>query len=428
MWQKIWIGIKGAAALIVLALLIGPQWPAFGDENYQIETIIGGGVFDFPTWIAETWGSKIAADLTDSHAYLSPEARDLLVRGYLGQLGQVLQWERELQILLATNDLTTPTLIELQERITAQRNSLAEIQPLVESILQDQVADVLLDEGFGIGGRVWPPVRMRLTPLPTLLVISPRDQIRQEHAIPLTAGLLAAERERLESAVLSDLDSAAFVTDIGGLGVYPTMVVETTNLNFLVEVIAHEWSHNWFNQYPLGLNYAVNGEIRTINESAASLIGEEIGRQVMERYYPDLLPPPAAAEVASVNPDAQSPIPPAPPPVFDFRIEMRDTRIRVDELLAAGQIEAAEAYMEARRKEFVENGFNLRVLNQAYFAFHGAYADQPGAAGADPIGPRVLEFRASSPSLRQFMLDLRFVTSLADLDELLEDQRQETGD
>jgi hypothetical protein len=98
---------------------------------------------------------------------------------------------------------------------------------------------------------------------------------------------------------------------------------------------------------------------------------------------------------------------------------MRETRIRVDELLAQGKIEEAEAYMEEQRQEFVAQGYNIRKLNQAYFAFHGAYADQPGAAGADPIGPAVQELRARSPDLYTFVSRIAGVTTLAELQALL---------
>ena len=67
---------------------------------------------------------------------------------------------------------------------------------------------------------------------------------------------------------------------------------------------------------------------------------------------------------------------------------MHKTRVHVDELLAEGKIDEAEAYMEQRRQIFVQNGYYIRRLNQAYFAFYGAYADVPGgAAGEDPVGP-----------------------------------------
>ena len=68
---------------------------------------------------------------------------------------------------------------------------------------------------------------------------------------------------------------------------------------------------------------------------------------------------------------------------------MRITREHVDQLLAAGEIEEAEAYMEVRRHVFWDNGYMIRRINQAYFAFHGAYNDTPGggASGTDPVGP-----------------------------------------
>ena len=91
-------------------------------------------------------------------------------------------------------------------------------------------------------------------------------------------------------------------------------------------------------------------------------------------------------------------------PPFDFRAEMHETRVTADALLAEGKIEDAETYMEARRQIFLKNGYLLRKLNQAYFAFHGAYADLPGgAAGQDPVGPAVRALRAQSESLADFV-------------------------
>ncbi len=84
---------------------------------------------------------------------------------------------------------------------------------------------------------------------------------------------------------------------------------------------------------------------------------------------------------------------------------MHATRVRVDELLAAGRVEEAEQYMEERRALFVENGYMIRKLNQAYFAFYGSYADQPGATGSDPIGPALRELRYYSPSLHDLSLE-----------------------
>ena len=88
---------------------------------------------------------------------------------------------------------------------------------------------------------------------------------------------------------------------------------------------------------------------------------------------------------------------------------MRKTRLRVDELLSHGAVEEAEAYMEARRKLFVANGFNMRKLNQAYFAFHGTYAESP--ASVSPIGEQLHRFRDLMPDLETFVETMSDVSS-----------------
>ena len=109
------------------------------------------------------------------------------------------------------------------------------------------------------------------------------------------------------------------------------------------------------------------------------------------------------------------------PPPFDFRAEMHETRVTTDEMLAQGEIEEAEAYMETRRQLFWKNGYLLRKLNQAYFAFHGAYADVPGgAAGEDPVGPAVRALREQSDSLEDFINTIAWMTSFEQLQQAIQ--------
>ena len=68
---------------------------------------------------------------------------------------------------------------------------------------------------------------------------------------------------------------------------------------------------------------------------------------------------------------------------------MRQTRLATERLLSEGKIEGAEAYMEERRSLLVENGYFIRKINQAYFAFHGSYATS--AASVGPIEGRLRE-------------------------------------
>jgi hypothetical protein len=97
---------------------------------------------------------------------------------------------------------------------------------------------------------------------------------------------------------------------------------------------------------------------------------------------------------------------------------MQITRRAVDQMLAEGKIEEAEKYMDDRRMVFWEHGYRLRKLNQAYFAFNGAYADEPGgAAGAteDPVGAAVRSLRAQSASLADFLNRISWITSFEQL-------------
>ncbi len=109
----------------------------------------------------------------------------------------------------------------------------------------------------------------------------------------------------------------------------------------------------------------------------------------------------------------------APPP-FDFRKEMRITRETADRLLEEGKIEEAEAYMEERRQFLWENGYQIRKLNQAYFAFHGAYADEAGgAAGDDPVGDAVRRLRSQSTSLTDFINKASWISSYQQLEKII---------
>jgi len=155
------------------------------------------------------------------------------------------------------------------------------------------------------------------------------------------------------------------------------------------------------------------------------MAGKEIGLAVLKRYYPELVPPEEKPQLEGEQPSLEE----TEEPEFDFRKEMNRTRVHVDELLAQGKIEEAEVYMEARRVFFWENGYrNLRKLNQAYFAFHGAYADTPGgAAGAseDPVGAAVRALRAQSASLAEFLNRISWMVSLEQLQQAVQSAEQQ---
>jgi hypothetical protein len=252
------------------------------------------------------------------------------------------------------------------------------------------------------------------------LIVAPRNHIEQIANISVLPTLTLDQQIKLEDEVAHGLNVSTLVVGIGGVGVYPTMVTETTDLRWMLETIAHEWTHNYLNIRPLGLNYSTTPELRTMNETTASIAGNEVGSYVIQEYYPEMLASTPRSGLISFHQsdflsnrlDDTAP--------FDFRAEMHETRVTADEMLAEGKMEEAEAYMEARRQVFWENGYLLRKLNQAYFAFHGAYADVPGgAAGEDPVGPAVRALREQSSSLEEFINTIAWMSSFEELKQAI---------
>lgn len=388
-----------------------------GDQMERVRAFSRDLEFDYIAWTLDALGVKLEQLALQASDFLPAEARQKLVLDYLNLVDQINQAESLLNEIYANPEISDPekaasAVRGVLDTLTARRSRLA---PLAESVLQDQIGETVADLGLTLGGQPIPPVLYHSTPVPIALIVSPRDEIRQDANISLQSELSADERTALEDQIDSALDVSSLIVNIGGIGVYPTMVMQTSNLNFLAKVVAHEWVHNFLTLRPLGINYLSSPELRTMNETAASIAGNEIGALVIEQFYPELVPPPPA------TPSASTPEEPNEPPVFDFNEEMRITRVTVDEMLAEGKIEEAEEYMEARRVFFWENGYQIRKINQAYFAFYGAYADQPGGeAGEDPVGAAVRELRAQSPSLADFLKSIAWMTSFEQLQEAVE--------
>ena len=420
---RIFNTVRSLVTALLLVLLLAPEWPAFHDERYRLSAIVDLREFDFLLWFRDALAVKASGAASGAGVFLEPEAGSELVLSYLTLVGEAQRLQGEIDLIYADPDIADPasTSRRLARSLAETRGNLVRMQPLAEAVIQEQVATVLAEEGFSVLGQLFPPVAMTMSPLPLVMVVSPREEIRQIYSLPLVAGLPTSQREALERTVRARLDRSALIVPIGGVGLYPAMIVETTNINFLMDTVAHEWAHHWLTLRPLGVRYLATPQMRTINETVASIVGTEIGARVIERYYPAFVPPEAppangaGAERASVSTEA-----PETESAFDFRAEMAETRIEVDRQLEAGEVAAAEAYMEARRELFVAQGYPIRKLNQAYFAFYGAYADTPGATGGDPVGPTVRALRAQSPSLRIFMDRVAGVTSFQDLLALVE--------
>ena len=406
---------------LVFMYLLGPATATLSDSKDKVRAFTRAIEFDYVEWTIDALKVKLKRLPLNTVDYLDREGQRQVIFDYINLIGKIQQVEAELSLIYTNPEIDDPeTQAEpIREELNALYQQREDLAPLAESVLQEMISSTVAQMGFTPGGQPVPPVLYHSTPLPWALIVSPRERIEQEANISLETALTIEEHIQLEEQIAKALDVSTLVVPIGGVGTYPTMVAQTTNLNWLAEVTSHEWIHNYLTLRPLGMRYEENPELRTINETTANLAGDEIGAALIAHFFPELVPPPPPEPAE----DTAQAAPPPEPVGFDFRAEMHETRIHVDALLADGKVQEAEDYMESRRSVFWENGYRIRKLNQAYFAFHGAYADQPmGSAGEDPVGAAVRLLRTRSGSLIEFVDTISEVKSFQELQDLLGEQ------
>jgi len=422
LYKTLWV-LDKVFSILILAIAVTGDAPRLTGQTDQVRTYTRAIEFDYPTWVWNAVWSKIDQGVINAPFIFERGANKQIVFEYLRTTDELSKTETRIEQIFADPNITDKE--SESAFLRAQRDQLRERQnklaPFAESILQSQISNVLAELDLTAGGQTLPPVLYHNSPTPLALIVSPRDHIEQITNVSVLPALTLDQQIKLEDDVAKSLNVSTLIVPIGGIGVYPTMVMETTDLTWMLSTIAHEWTHNYLNVRPLGINYSTTPELRTMNETTASISGDEVGRRVLEDYYPELLASSQSLSLLQSNITFRPSAGLAETTPFDFREEMHTTRVKADELLAQGKIEEAEIYMEQRRLIFWQNGYLIRKLNQAYFAFHGAYADVPGgAAGEDPVGPAVRALRAQSRSLADFINTIGWMTSFQQLQKAIQ--------
>ena len=252
---------------------------------------------------------------------------------------------------------------------------------------------------------VFPSVRVRITKPPLLLVVSPKDQILYLDRVMLSSDLNDEQIEAVEKQV-DELNLSSLVCEIGGFGAaYPAIVSPDLSIKHLVAAAVEEWAHQSLAFRPLGFLYLLDSlgfsqspDIISMNETLAGMIADEIGGKVYTNYYQGA---DRRIEAVITEPD------------FNFDREMKETRKNVDLMLGARRVKEAEQYMESRRLLFIRHGYNIRKLNQAYFAFHGIYGRDPGAVNT--FYDDMTRLRKSYTDFAGFVKDVSNMTRYEDL-------------
>ncbi len=392
--------------LVLLFLLRGDSLSPRDFWRYQVDPFVGPYLFDWWGYEVET----IFRKLPSIGGGKEPAGEDMVqeVRSYFTLVAEIDRLNSVIQEARARGG-SAEEIAPLEEEREAWERERQGSEDLVENILRQQVEEILVEEGIAfdlplLGRQVFPPVEFEFQTSPHLLVISRRDRIETLERISLVPTLRLGEVEELERRT-DELGVSSLVVSTGGMGSYPPIILETSPLPSVIGGVIHEWVHNYLYFYPLGQHYSDNQELITMNETVASLVEEELSLLLEKRYYPEIY-----AQRMEVSREVEEKVEPGE---FDFNAFMRETRLKVDELLAAGKTEEAETYMEERRKELVEKGYYIRKLNQAYFAFHGSYATAP--TSVSPIGGQMKELRERSPGLAHFLRTVAQMKSYQDL-------------
>ena len=297
------------------------------------------------------------------------------------------------------------------DSLIQERNA---IRDAVEELLEAAISTELIALGLNKSGDfVWPPVDFRIDDTPHVLVTSPRDVIERASVRILKPDLTENDKEQMETQIFDTANLSAVVLSTGGLASFPNLVPSDYSLQALLEVSAHEWLHAYLLFHPLGRSYWSGGDMTSLNETLANLVGKEIGRTVYNQITGEsieTLEPPYIPQHDEMGHKEE----------FNVREFLHETRHQTDALLKQGEIEEAEAYMESRRLQLVENGHNIRKINQAYFAFHGLYADGPSSTS--PLARQIWELRQQSTNAGHLVKTLQTISNYDEFLTLLDER------
>ncbi len=383
------------------------------DEDFK--AIVQPYSFDFASWEMNALYNHAKNRVASFRSDVPYNSQSVV--HYFSYMTQRYSLQSSMQMLAAKKIEGDISLYRAElEKVEAQ---VEKLKPIVEQTIARQISEALAEQGiYNPFGDNWlklmfPPVNFKLEEPMYVLIISPRDRIERIHDTAMRQGIVTAEMEQIESS-LAKLNVSALVVQIGGLGAtYPSVVINNADLRFTIDVAVEEWLHQYLAFKPLGFRYildllqiAPSTAIPVINETVAGIAAHEIGAMVYDRFY---------SRYKTADDEKES------DPVrsgFDFNAAMRETRQMVDYYLAQGQIEEAEQYMEQQRQFLVSQGYYIRKLNQAYFAFHGSYAYHPSSV--DPVGDQIRLLRDNSLNVKDFLDSAAKIKSQEDLNAMVE--------
>ena len=406
------------AAVLVLSCFIGGGCSPESGLDASLNSIVKPYRFDIIGWEMEALSGELEEVLFGDEGVSADESP--VVLEYFSVMEKIRALSREIEAV--KSGVETGDIASLEAEMNILQKKQGDLERQAEKIIEGQIRETLtqlgifnpLDDciGLEIG---FPPVNFIIEEPPKVLVVSPRNNIESIREITLITDVTLKEIEDIEETV-DELGVSSLVVNVGGMATYPAFVASSASLRFTINAAIEEWLHQYLFFKPLGFMYVLDllgvsrsYEIATINETLAGMVSNEIGDILYRNYY---------AKNYYAKYDEKTGQTGAAEPEFDLNQEMKDIRRQVDEYLARGETELAEEFMEQKRLYLISQGYYIRKLNQAYFAFYGTYADSP--TSIDPIGVELRTLRDKCDSAKEFLDKVALMTSRSELIESIE--------
>tara|TARA_B100001029_G_C14981061_1_gene406045 strand:- start:61 stop:1056 length:996 start_codon:yes stop_codon:yes gene_type:complete len=278
------------------------------------------------------------------------------------------------------------------------KKEIAQIKKLLINELYEQDMDYI----FNI---IFPTPEFTVGNSPKLLVTSPRNKIERGSELLINSSISLIEIEKIENAIEEEENLSSIIIDIGGIAAYPAIIKESNNQRQLFLTFSHEWLHQYLIFHPLGRSYFSNTKMKEINETLANIFSAKLLDSLCLKEFE------LKKEICSIEDKVKN--------EFDYSKFMKNLRLDVDNLLLERKILEAEKLMEDSALILNNNGFKIRKINQAWFAFNGTYGDSPSSVSN--IDDELLKFIDNQTTIKIAIDELKNINSVNDYNILIKD-------
>ena len=287
-------------------------------------------------------------------------------------------------------NITNLIINELNQNKNHQSDESNEIKKIIENEIKKN--NILIFNKF-----LFPKLRFKLDETPNILIISPSNEIKLTYSILLKQNLTIAEKEIIENQIEKKFNVSAIVLKIGGIAFYPSLIPKNMEQDKIIRNTIHEWLHQYFSLYNLGQNIYKDNKMLALNETLVSYISEELTGNILIN------------KTQSTNIKTKE--------INAFNSEIRFTRSITDNLLSKNKINLAEKFMLAQKNKLNDHGYQIRKINQAYFAFYNSYGKSPQSTSN--ILSKLECIRTKNSKLIMFINKLKNIDSFSKFENII---------